>query len=81
MKNEGDAKFSDGRKVPYKKFFGQLNILLLPIAGERDNSENANGRFAKEVTMKKFFKFCGDLNVDDYATLMALAMVNMNNRF
>ena len=31
--------------------------------------------------MKKFFKFCGDLNVNDYATLMALAMVNMNNRF
>ncbi len=55
--------------------------MLLPIAGERDNHENANGRFAKEVTMKKFFDFCENISDSDYATLMALAMVNMNNRF
>ncbi len=55
--------------------------MLLPIAGDYEIFENANGRFAKEVTMKKFFNFCEEMNQNDYATLMALAMMNMNNRF
>ncbi len=31
--------------------------------------------------MKKFFDFCNETENVDYATLMALAMVNLNNRF
>ena len=55
--------------------------MLLPISGERDNSYIASLGLAKEVTMKKFFNFCDDVKKDDMSFLMALAMVNMNNRF